>query len=1500
MTEEGDETGLFALTGTGQVIGGTESAAGVEEEHVSARGDSGDVLPPLDGISKQPDLVEDPLSQQVLPPPEVEDDPWNEFDIDPDNMSASLRPNAPRMRERYFGPDARAMFFQRLQFLSKQRNKINWEKTQDIDELIFDNEDEQKLDFPFAGSKGFSLEHDDYSLLSSRTGRADDMSTLTPDRSLHPGRRFRSGKSSVESKQESSESRATFRSAYADEFPDPGVDLALPLSPRTRFITGCIKEHRNPRASLILRKRLGKEINISHMAIGNSIALLLAQCLGDMPLIEVLNINNNNLTDEGVAAMLKAIVPIKTLKYLNISRNKMDDDAADALADYVTLEDCPVESLIMQVSDVDDFEGERFVRKLMENRSITMIDLSDNLIGRAENMRSVIPDLVTCTEAFADMLSQPNCILKTLILAWNTIRLQSAATLSRSLRANTSLTHLDISFNAFGQEGGEALGDALMDNTSIKYLNLASNGITASACFTISTGIIENQALHRVILDNNPIGEPGAQALMIVPITVGSRCKVTAEKCNVALSDPRCWFSHSNPLGLHHLDLSKPYERAVAFALCNLIANHSTYIFVSSTYEESKGGASRDLGLFQNTLKENTKFFDERQLSIIAGLEKMKAAAGNREKGIQLFREADIDGGGTIDAEELTALLEGVGMDVNEDMIEDIMMVYDVDNAGSIPMPEFLAFLKAQHKEASTRLEEMTEMRIMATKAEPDKKYLPPRHGILHLMVMDGFTRKEKYSVINTCDQDYAKQVSSSDSSLMLSFAVHNSKIRLGEAISMFNTMYNDGGQRAQILAKLVVKLANPADAKKLVMKVTKGDKTQINMLKNAMGGAYKPFLGIINGYYELDLKKEMDQIAMSRLLEQSQMDQTWRMACSPLSMAQIGDTSQCGTWTNFRNELLGNKRFAITPERFRPMPKTGRISFDFSSIARPVVNEDLLVMTDNRIVKILHNQFLIHEKDMGAAMKRMASWRRDLKRANTAKGNMLPRYEYDKEKGWGIGDACREFYENLESRADCMVLGAERENVKVDYRKKRRNKRRKKRRKAVLRDADAKRELKDAQEEAALQALLKEVGSVASGGIRGEVLSDKKVDKLIGPLDEVVTSAVNLVTSAATEKAKNDGGDGSVEGSVEGEENGDEEGEDDDDGDEEGSSDEYEDDDDEDSIAIEYMDFGGKKLTEDMAKHRMLLESPLISDEAKAVRIVELLEDTLGNCWIKARQMALIIESFPCGKSSRTDYFGTYHVQLIVDLFPRIVDIHNFEVIMKHLTAQECAQVYCRIGWLNIFNPCKPEGYWSLDFCRYEERLVAKMLIGLAVIEPGDNWQDQSFRWKDDMDPVPGWELSESYTKDATLTTKGRVKLKYYSGMGKNKDGCFPHVSFRRACMAMTLPSEQMHICDLDELFSHKNEEHSDDGEGELVDERDEADKAASGFVLPSQRELLQGEKYLKNNPTMWNELFAPPGGCVKQKNPLQLVFSSAVIDDDPEDVATPPPTADPKKKKK
>jgi len=170
---------------------------------------------------------------------------------------------------------------------------------------------------------------------------------------------------------------------------------------------------------------------------------------------------------------------------------------------------------------------------------------------------------------------------------------------------------------------------------------------------------------------------------------------------------------------------------------------------------------------------------------------------------------------------------------------------------------------------------------------------------------------------------------------------------------------------------------------------------------------------------------------------------------------------------------------------------------------------------------------------------------------------------------------------------------------------------------------------------------------------------------------------------------------------------------------------------------------------------------------------------------------MAAIIVATPCAVSARTDFFGSYHVDLIVSLFGRIVDIHNFEIILSVLTAQEVGALRCRIGWLNIFNPCKPEGYYILDFCRYEERLVAKMLIGLAIVEPGDNWKDYNFRWAYDVDPVPGWELTVGYTKDDSCNVKGICQVCYYSGKGKGLQGCIAHIKFRKAMYSLVLADE-------------------------------------------------------------------------------------------------------------
>ena len=63
-------------------------------------------------------------------------------------------------------------------------------------------------------------------------------------------------------------------------------------------------------------------------------------------------------------------------------------------------------------------ECERFVCAVKGNKNLQELDLSNNKVGQAENLNTVMPDLITGGEALADLLRSEDCPLTTLKLAW--------------------------------------------------------------------------------------------------------------------------------------------------------------------------------------------------------------------------------------------------------------------------------------------------------------------------------------------------------------------------------------------------------------------------------------------------------------------------------------------------------------------------------------------------------------------------------------------------------------------------------------------------------------------------------------------------------------------------------------------------------------------------------------------------------------------------------------------------------------------------------------------------------------------------------------------------------------------------------------------------------------------------------------------------------------------------------------------------------------------------
>ena len=97
---------------------------------------------------------------------------------------------------------------------------------------------------------------------------------------------------------------------------------------------------------------------------------------------------------------------------------------------------------------------------------------------------------------------------------------------------------------------------------------------------------------------------------------------------------------------------------------------------------------------------------------------------------------------------------------------------------------------------------------------------------------------------------------------------------------------------------------------------------------------------------------------------------------------------------------------------------------------------------------------------------------------------------------------------------------------------------------------------------------------------------------------------------------------------------------------------------------------------------------------------------------------------------------------------------------------------------------PLAPDQYYELNLSIPEERHMAQMLVKLAIDEPGENWQDETFGWTRE-EPMPGWELNVGWLKPGGIPEKGFLCLTYYSGADL---GCAPIWPTRRELMESVL----------------------------------------------------------------------------------------------------------------
>lgn len=403
--------------------------------------------------------------------------------------------------KRYFGINARTEFGRRIKWLSNQRKLLYHQR----DELL----EKTRFESSYDGHSHSHSHNNNNNHNNSNNHNNDNNTQITTTNG--GDERF---------------SVLDDDNISVDSFDIPTVKEDIQegtiTSPRTKYIAACLKQNMNPRMSLILRKRISSELNLQHQGMGDTLGLLFADSLKELPYVQSINISDNNLTDVSIGPILRSIISMANVTSLNISNNMIDSKSTRALADYLKSPSCSIKRLILQKSDIDDSECHMFVEALKYNSSLIDLDLSNNKIGQAETLNTVQPDYITGGEAIADMLASNLCKLQTLNLAWNLIRLDGGISLAGCLKTNKYVTFLDLSYNALGKDGGEVLGSALLGNSILETLLLTNNNINFSACFAICVALEENFSLRRLALDGNPIGEGGGRSVMQIPFTTGN------------------------------------------------------------------------------------------------------------------------------------------------------------------------------------------------------------------------------------------------------------------------------------------------------------------------------------------------------------------------------------------------------------------------------------------------------------------------------------------------------------------------------------------------------------------------------------------------------------------------------------------------------------------------------------------------------------------------------------------------------------------------------------------------------------------------------------------------------------------------------------------------------------------------------------------------------------------------------------------------------------------
>ena len=649
-----------------------------------------------------------------------------------------------------------------------------------------------------------------------------------------------------------------------------------------------------------------------------------------------------------------------------------------------------------------------------------------------------------------------------------------------------------------------------------------------------------------------------------------------------------------------------------------------------------------------------------------------------------LFDGIDEDKSECIDVRELQRGLQHLGcVDASLEAATRIIESFDSDESNTIEREEFVQWSLAKFlAKPPTTLPELLD-------AETNKEWKIPDEGGLEIIFVqephppsydmcctnlgnDGFVRNLRLCAIE------------SDRTKLFERAVANTDVYFTayQAQSLIDVMSLD---LFYVVEKLLPVMASTDDACLLLEKNLSLD--QRVRLRETMGPLYDAVTGATSGFYSLDLRDPRDKLCARKLCEINNA-QTLTSKSSNRS-----DTSQKGDWSNYRNEFYEGKAISLSSSFFADCPSRGRLKFDFVSTRRP-----------KRSTKALSTKrFLSLCKVLGLGELSGLSFYGAM---NPVRRNLASFY-HGNEQRVGVGSRRRDYGVEVDDEDDTSIPDEERADAAA-WRQARREDERavqaeqlEERRASYRRASIARTETPAFEDDSTTdeesdddeRVKMRRGSTILACELPWYLKRRDVVSRWRAYKQSTYLATAWLPAEKGRPKAKDKKKKGKKEPVVE--------------------------------EAVDHSDSEGEPSIDEFEVGLPVV--PSASEAAKSMPCraygivyhrLALLRVATTSLWLSTEQIEFIIRRFPIDDFCR--------VYACVILHARCLDLENFHTIFRFLEPREQHELVHRLGWLNCMNPMHPERIYVLDLRQYEDREMCKVLVKLAVSEPGANWNDE------------------------------------------------------------------------------------------------------------------------------------------------------------------------------